>query len=162
MRQQFQFKQPVSSFTQRLTEAILHTPDPVFVHVRRGDYVTNAKASKQHGICDIDYYRQAIFYMQKRIRDPHFYVFSDDMDWVKQELGPLLQPATYVEGNRARDSWQDMFLMSHCRHAIIANSSFSWWGAWLNTATDRVVIAPRQWFAQKAADGLLPDRWIRF
>ncbi len=160
VRQQFQFRQPVNDFTQRVAEAILKAPNPVFVHVRRGDYVTNANASQHHGVCGIDYYKQALTHMRERVDSPNFYVFSDDLDWVKQELGPLLQPATYVEGNRGRDSWQDMFLMSHCRHAIMANSSFSWWGAWLNDHPGRIVTAPRQWFTKQVTENLLPDHWI--
>ncbi len=160
VREQFRFRQPVSGFTQRMAEAIAGTPDAVFVHVRRGDYVTNANANQHHGVCGIDYYQQAVVHIRERISNPHFYVFSDDLAWVKQELGPLLNPATYVDGNRGSDSWQDMFLMRQCRHAIIANSSFSWWGAWLNDHPDRIVVAPRQWFVQKLVSNLLPDGWI--
>lgn len=160
VREKFIFRQPVSDFTQCLTELILKTRHSVFVHIRRGDYVTNAGASRHHGVCSPDYYRQALAYVRTRVENPHFYVFSDDLAWVRQELGSLLNPATYVDGNRGVDSWQDMFLMSKCRHAILANSSFSWWGAWLNPELERIVVAPRHWFVAKSADGRLPDHWV--
>ena len=160
IRQQFVFRQPGSQFTQRLTERVLATRNSVFVHVRRGDYISNAKASQHHGVCGIDYYKQAIAYVRERIDRPQFYVFSDDLAWVSQELGPLLSLATYVAGNGGHDSWQDMLLMSHCRHGILANSSFSWWGAWLNPEPDRIVVAPRRWFADQPINDLLPGRWI--
>ena len=160
VRQQFVFRQSGSDFTQRLDERILATRNSVFVHIRRGDYVSNAKASQHHGVCGIDYYKQAIAYVRERVDRPEFYIFSDDLAWVRPELGPLLSPTTYVSGNQGSNSWQDMLLMSHCRHGILANSSFSWWGAWLNPEPDRIVVAPRQWFADQSANDLLPDRWV--
>ncbi|WP_080237783.1 alpha-1,2-fucosyltransferase [Spirosoma rigui] len=160
VRQQFTFRKPINDFTRRVKDCIAGSPNPVFVHVRRGDYVTNTNASQHHGVCGIDYYKKAIAVVNKQIDSPDFYVFSDDLDWVRQELGPLLGQATYVDGNRGPDSWQDMFLMSQCRHAIIANSSFSWWGAWLNAEPSRIVIAPRNWFTAKTSDQLLPNHWV--
>ena len=161
IRQKFTFQQPVNAFTQRITESVQNSQQPVFVHVRRGDYVTNANASHHHGVCGPEYYKHAIAYVRERVQNPHFYVFSDDLAWVKHELGFSLNPVTYVDGHRGRDSWQDMFLMSQCRHAILANSSFSWWGAWLNPEAERIVVAPQKWFVTKSADSVLPDRWIK-
>jgi hypothetical protein len=161
VRQQFTFRKPINDFTQRINDLIQTSSTSTFIHIRRGDYVTNVNASQHHGVCGVDYYRRAIAYLTERVKNPDFYVFSDDLDWVRQELGSLLGQATYVDGNRASDSWQDMFLMSKCRHAIIANSSFSWWGAWLNPEPDRIVIAPSNWFVSTTPHHLLPDRWVQ-
>lgn len=162
IRQQFRFKKPVSEFTNRIAQHITTTPNSVFIHVRRGDYVSNTNASRHHGVCGIDYYQKALVYLKARIDNPHFFLFSDDLVWVKQQLGPYMEQATYVDGNRGPDSWQDMYLMSLCDHAILANSSFSWWGAWLHASLDfnRLVIAPAQWFANKQTPDLLPNGWV--
>ena len=163
LRQQLVFRQRPSNATLTVADAILSRPDATFVHVRRGDYVANSIANQHHGVCGIDYYRRSIEHLRERVADAHFFVFSDDLDWAKRELGPLLQPATFVEHNKGVDGWQDMYLISLCRHAIVANSSFSWWGAWLNPATDRVVIAPQDWFANQPvrSQRIVPPRWHR-
>lgn len=162
VRQQFQFRRCISDFTRRMADLISSTPNAVFVHVRRGDYSTNPSTNKYHGLCSIDYYSRAVTHLQERLDNGHFYVFSDDLPWVRQHLGGLFSPVTYVSGNQGPDSWQDMFLMSQCRHAIMANSSFSWWGTWLNTHHDRIVIAPRQWFAEKQVNHILLPDWLGY
>ncbi|GAB3539617.1 hypothetical protein GCM10027577_02310 [Spirosoma fluminis] len=120
-------------------------------------------ANRRHGVCDKAYYHRSAEYLRQRVSGAQFFIFSDDPDWVKQELGGLFFPATFVSHNKGADSWQDMYLMSLCRHAIVANSSFSWWGAWLNPATDRVITAPKQWFAEQSAlnDRIAPFYWAR-
>ncbi|MGA0556981.1 alpha-1,2-fucosyltransferase [Larkinella sp. VNQ87] len=161
LRQQLRFRKPLSDASQRYADAIARARTPVFLHVRRGDYVTNANARQLHGFAGETYYRNAIERMREQVEEPHFFVFSDELLWVKTTLGPLLNPATYVEGNTGSDSWQDLALMSQCRHAIVANSSFSWWGAWLNPAENRLVLAPRQWFVSAAAQTkvVVPEQW---
>lgn len=161
LRQQLVFRQRPSDATLTVADAILSYPDATFVHVRRGDYVANAIANQHHGVCGIDYYRRSVEHLHQRVADTHFFVFSDDQDWVKRELGSLLQPATFVGHNMGAD-WQDMYLMSLCRHAIVANSSFSWWGAWLNPEPNRIVIAPKNWFAvdKSAHPPIVPPNWI--
>ena len=161
LRQQLIFRQCPSDLTLTVAEAVLSCPSATFVHIRRGDYVANTIANQHHGLCGIDYYYRSIEYLHERVSGARFFVFSDDQDWVKRELGPLLQPATFIEHNRGADSWQDMYLMSLCRHAIVANSSFSWWGAWLNPEADRVVIAPKRWFANQVTlnEKIIPARW---
>ena len=131
----------------------------VSLHVRRGDYVTNPRVGREFGMCSIDYYREAIAYMQKHIDAPHFFVFSDDMAWAKQNL-PLEEEHTFVEDSALR-TVDDLVLMSACKHNIIANSTFSWWGAWLNTNPNKIVIAPKPWFDNSPYDSsLLPHSWI--
>ncbi|GAB3641924.1 alpha-1,2-fucosyltransferase [Spirosoma arcticum] len=162
LRQQLTFRQRPSDLTLTIADAVLSAPNATFVHVRRGDYVANPIANQHHGVCGVDYYHRSIKYLHERVSGAQFFVFSDDHDWVKQALGHLIQPATFVEHNTGVDNWQDMYLMSLCRHAIVANSSFSWWGAWLNPATDRVVVAPRQWFAADTSTypAVVPPHWI--
>ncbi|HTI80193.1 MAG TPA: alpha-1,2-fucosyltransferase [Acetobacteraceae bacterium] len=134
----------------------------VSLHVRRGDYVSEAHTNAYHGVCSLDYYREAVELIAKRVPDAHLFVFSDDHEWTRENLAPGL-PTTYVDANPPDRGFRDMQLMMQCRHHIIANSSFSWWGAWLNPSPDKIVVAPRQWFA--ASDNnpkdLIPPAWVR-
>ncbi|MDD2851998.1 MAG: alpha-1,2-fucosyltransferase [Desulfuromonadaceae bacterium] len=136
--------------------------ESVSLHFRRGDYVTNANAAAFHGMIPLDYYAAALKTIGVRVTSPRLFVFSDDQEWVKQNLKTGF-PVTYVEGNGAEKAYEDMRLMSACRHHIIANSSFSWWGAWLGANPDKTVIAPRNWFIDSAVDtcDLIPDSWVR-
>ena len=104
---------------------------------------------------------EAIKYIVSRIEKPVFYIFSDDMAWVKTHLS-IDFPCIYVDHNSGLESYRDMQLMSLCKYNIIANSSFSWWGAWLNANPEKMVIAPRKWFVNKNnADDLIPQDWIK-
>lgn len=135
--------------------------ESVMIHVRRGDYVTNAKTLKIHGVCSVDYYRASIAAMRERLAAPRFFVFSNDMAWARENL-PLGDDAVYVEGN-GKAPEVDIHLMAQCRHHVIANSSFSWWGAWLGAHPQKIVIAPEPWFdnARHVADDLVPSGWLR-
>ena len=97
--------------------------------------------------------------MKELVAEPVFYVFSDDIDWVKDNLP--LENAIFVDWNKGQDSWQDMMLMSHCRHHIICNSTFSWWGAWLDPRKDKIVIAPERWTQYTVSDEVVPSSWIQ-
>jgi hypothetical protein len=134
----------------------------VSLHFRRGDYVTNANAASNHGTASLDYYAAAIEAITARVPAQHFFVFSDDQEWVKRNF-KIDFPVTYIEGNGAEKAYEDMRLMSACRHHIIANSSFSWWGAWLGANSDKIVTAPRRWFQNSNADTryLLPEGWLQ-
>jgi hypothetical protein len=136
----------------------------ISVHVRRGDYL-NAYNSAINGICSKDYYETTIKMMRDRFPDATFFFFSNDMEWVKQELTHLTDRCRFIEGNTSRNSWKDMYLMSVCKHNIIANSSFSWWGAWLNVNVNKTVIAPSRWFNScnpfYNTSDLLPENWIK-
>jgi hypothetical protein len=142
----------------------IQTTRSVSLHIRRGDYVTNPAAHRFHGTCSLDYYRESVAYLTERLGELHVFVFSDDQAWARQHL-TLAQPTTFVEGHTGLLSYKDMQLMSQCRHHILANSSFSWWGAWLNPSPHKIVVAPKRWFADKAAErqtqDLIPTRWIR-
>lgn len=134
----------------------------VSIHIRRADYVTSAATNKTHGTCSIGYYHEAVETMTKKINNPHFFIFSDDHDWVKQNI-MINYPTVYVDHNNADTNYQDLRLMASCKHNIIANSSFSWWGAWLNENPNKIVVAPQKWFADisKNDNDLIPPTWIR-
>lgn len=136
----------------------------VSIHVRRGDYVTNAEANKFHGTCGIDYYERAVRALCARLDgSPEFFVFSDDPDWVRAHLDLGAHVHHYVTDNDAATNYEDLRLMSACRHHIIANSTFSWWGAWLNPSQGKIVIAPQRWFRAGDMDDrdLIPAHWVR-
>lgn len=135
--------------------------ESVSVHIRRNDYLKPA-INKVHGTCTLQYYSQAIDLLRSRLPKSVLYFFSDDETWVKENFSGL-HNIHCVEGNRGKNSWKDMYLMSQCKHHIIANSSFSWWGAWLSENTSKIVVAPEQWFKDKdmnkAAKSIIPEKW---
>lgn len=126
----------------------------VSVHVRRGDYLPLVD---YHGLCSESYYRDAMLFLRGKLPDAVFVFFSDDIDWVKENL--RCEDAVYVDWNQGKDSWQDMYLMSQCKCNIVANSSFSWWGAWLNGNAEKIVVAPSRWFTFSPNYDILPDSW---
>jgi hypothetical protein len=137
------------------------TCNAVSVHVRRGDYVNSLSTATHHGTCGPDYYQRAIEILVSTLLAPHFFVFSDDVEWSRATLA-FPGPVTFVDHNGPDTAFQDLRLMSLCQHHIIANSSFSWWGAWLNTNPAKKVIAPRRWFADGSpTKTLLPADWER-
>lgn len=158
IRRDFTFREPLGALNSELALQIVDTQS-VSLHVRRGDYVTNTKNS-YIGVCSLAYYQTAIEYILSVVDNPNFFVFSDDIDWVKANLIIDL-PSTFIDHNVNKESYNDMRLMSLCKHHIIANSSFSWWGAWLNPNPDKTVIAPRQWFSGMDAADLTPSSWLK-
>jgi hypothetical protein len=135
----------------------------VSLHIRRGDYVSNPKTTKVHGLCSLDYYLEAAKYVADRVDEPPtFFVFSDDAEWTQENL-KLPFTMRFVSHNSDGDPSSDLRLMSACRHHVIANSSFSWWGAWLNPSPDKVVVACRRWFADRERNDqdLVPEAWVR-
>jgi hypothetical protein len=139
----------------------MQSTNSVSVHIRRGDYVTQKAATTVHGSCSEQYYVSAVEKTNSLLSDPHYFVFSDDMEWVKKNM-VFPGSTTYVEHNDSNTAFQDLRLMSTCKHHIIANSSFSWWGAWLNSSQEKMVIAPAVWFAdRRPTPHLMPKSWIR-
>ncbi|HLP97529.1 MAG TPA: alpha-1,2-fucosyltransferase [Sideroxyarcus sp.] len=160
IRAEFAFQSPLAGRNAQLARQ-MDDVNAVSLHVRRGDYANNPKAASTHGLCPPDYYREAVQLMAARIARPHLFIFSDDMVWVKENLKFEL-PCEFVEHNRGTESYNDMRLMSLCKHHIIANSSFSWWGAWLNPDPGKIVVAPQRWFAKQIdTRDLLPKDWVR-
>ena len=142
-----------------LREEIDRDAQSVSLHVRRGDYTEPKHWESLGCICQLPYYRNALRELEKRVPHPHYYVFSDDLPWVKENFD--LPGAVYVDWNKGTDSWQDMMLMSRCRHHIICNSTFSWWGAWLDPHADKVVIAPERWARDVDGREILPEEWVK-
>jgi len=138
---------------------IARNPSAVAVHVRRGDYVAHPETSAVHGALGRDYYRRALGLVAARVDEPQFLAFSDDPEWVERELASEFR-LTVVTGG---DAHQELRLMSLCTHHVIANSSFSWWGAWLGEQSDSVVVAPELWFSDPRVDtsSVIPERWVR-
>ena len=143
--------------------AKIKNTNTISVHIRRGDYVEDKVTQEFHGSCSLEYYFKAIKLLIDPYKDYTLVFFSDDTDWVKVQFESLSYPKIFVDNNKAENSWKDMMLMSSCTHNIIANSSFSWWAAWLNENSEKRVVAPRKWFASSDLDikKLLPDEWIK-
>jgi hypothetical protein len=160
--QEFSFKSKLSEKNLAIKKQV-QSCISVSIHVRRGDYISNPSANKVHGVLSEDYYKRAIDKLD--IDGALFVFFSDDANWVKNYLAPIILNSDnfiVVDHNHANESYNDMRLMSLCEHNIIANSSFSWWGAWLNTNPNKIVIAPKNWFAiDKNTSDLIPQRWIQ-
>ncbi|MCM1235757.1 MAG: alpha-1,2-fucosyltransferase [Ruminococcus flavefaciens] len=128
----------------------------VSVHIRRGDYLKHPN----YLVCDEHYYDEAIKRILNQVESPKFYIFSDDKDWCEKFMQKFDVDFEIIMHNVGADSCQDMFLMSKCKNNIIANSTFSWWGAWLNNDKNKMVIAPRKWFRDKNVSPNL-DTWIK-
>lgn len=131
----------------------------VSIHIRRGDYL-QAKYFKLYGnICTLEYYQKAISIVSQKYNNCHFFIFSDDIEWTKTNFSSI--PATFIDFNKGQDSWQDMYLMSLCQHNIIANSSFSWWAAWLNSNQNKTVICPSKFLNTNQESDIIPENWIQ-
>ncbi len=138
---------------------IIKDNNSVSLHVRRGDYVQNLKTNAYHGTCSMEYYKKAIEYIKNKVGDMKLFIFSDDIEWAKEQ--ELFKGATFVSHPGIKD-YEEIMLMSLCKYNIVANSSFSWWGAWLNSNNNKIVVAPSKWFnVPKDTSDLIPDNWVR-
>lgn len=161
IRKDFAFKISPTESNQKMMDEI-KSQNLASLHIRRGDYVSDQKTNQYHGICSLDYYARGAKLIAERNQNIRFLIFSDDIAWVKENLR-LNYPMTFVDINDDEHNYEDMRLMSLCRNNIIANSSFSWWGAWLNQNPEKIVIAPKRWFSDTNIDtsDLIPEKWIR-
>lgn len=155
--QDIQLREPVPPATHLLGQIL--SVNSVALHIRRGDYVTNTAAAQFHGLCDMAYYHAAVQALKKQSPEIQVFVFSDEPGWARANLR-LDVPTYFVEAN---PGYVDLELMRYCRHHVVANSSFSWWGAWLCESEGQVVHAPRRWFADPYTDtsDVVPGRWIQ-
>lgn len=149
---------------KNISEEILgkiENSNSVSLHIRRGDYLTGRKAADILGVLPLDYYERAVRFILEKITDPAFFIFSDDIGWARDNL-KIEAPTFFVSDDKIPD-YEELICMSKCRHNIIANSSFSWWGAWLNNYKDKTVIAPQNWFRDRNMDAgdLIPPGWIK-
>lgn len=157
----FQFNNQPDEENQKLIEKIGAT-NSISLHIRRGDYVQKKRYQNLYANCSLDYYKRGVEHISKNVKNPVLFIFSDDIEWVKENLN-LPYESVYVSHNPGAKSYEDMRLMSLCKHNVIANSSFSWWGAWLNNNENKIVIAPQKWFNDEnivQAD-VIPQSWIR-
>lgn len=162
IQNEFQFKKELNQENKRWIEKIA-VVNAVSLHIRRTDFVSN-KSHDIHGTCSMEYYKSAVEYIASKVMSPVFFVFSDDIKWASENL-EIPYGCHFISGNEGSKSYIDMQLMSQCRHHIIANSSFSWWGAWLNNKQNKLVVAPNQWFLDNKLNAqtkdLIPQSWIR-
>jgi len=164
IRKVFIFPEFENLEANNIAKKIIKTICSISIHVRRGDYVENEKINNVHGICLPDYYKKAIQIIidkYERKTTPELFLFSDDPDWVKNNFDTCDLPFVVVDIQEHKDKpYHDMHLMSLCQHHIIANSSFSWWGAWLSSGNG-IVIAPKRWFAEDTMKDYnpSPDSW---
>jgi len=159
IRKEFTLKKPLSSYSKSIEGEISKT-NSISLHVRRGNLVTNPVYNAFHGLCSIEYYQNAIEFMVKNVSSPHFFIFSDDYEWIVENFKSLQYPFTCIKNDDDKN-YEDLILMSRCNHHIIANSSFSWWGAWLNSNKNKIVIAPKKWSnaPKNNTKDLLPNGW---
>lgn len=163
IRKEFKLKEKPGQSNRELLKEI-EKLSSVSVHVRRGDYVEDSVTNEVHGFLGKEYYDRAIKHFESRLESPAFFVFSDDIEWARKNISAQ-NPLIFVDHNGKEKDYEDLRLMWNCKHHIIANSSFSWWGAWLSNHKEQNVIAPKNWFTpkimQKKGDiEIVPDRWI--
>jgi len=160
IRDDFRFKTKLNKINRKISQEILGV-NAISLHIRRGDYISSKRTNALLGACPLEYYDAAIKKISSRVSKPHFFIFSDDMDWTKKNLR-INHQHYFIDHNHGSDSFIDLRLMSICNHHIIANSTFSWWGAWLNPRKDKIVIAPKNWFKQpNVAKDLIPQTWFQ-
>lgn len=155
VRKSFSFTGPSDEENKRLLSMVKNNSS-VSIHIRRGDYT----GSSDNLVLPLSYYQQAIDFVSKKIDKPVYFVFSDDAAWAAQHLN--IPSAVFVNHNQGNNSYRDMQLMSNCSHNIIANSSFSWWAAWLNQHESKLVIAPSRWITwMEGTRDIIPAEWIK-
>jgi hypothetical protein len=163
IRQEFKVRTPPSASNRTLIDEI-KSVNAVSLHVRRGDYEKDPVINEVHGTCPPEYYLEATRMIAKKLTGPVFYVFSDDIAWAKEHIrcdGDF----RFVSANNAEYAHEDLRLMYSCQHNITANSTFSWWGAWLNPNPEKIVIAPQKWFndpqLNEESKTIVPESWTR-
>ncbi|WP_147204902.1 alpha-1,2-fucosyltransferase [Segetibacter aerophilus] len=164
IRRELIFKDAATSSLNDYKGQIEKAVNPVSIHIRRGDYVSHPEFSKSFGFIGLEYYEQAVSYIKTKVENPTFFVFSDDKEWVKKSF-KLPGSNVFVETAGEDSDVIELQLMSLCTHHIIANSSFSWWGAWLNNNKNKIVISPASWYKNKPdwnTKDLLPASWVTF
>lgn len=160
VRKDFELRKPFGETAQKIANLIAAEPESVSLHIRRGDYVSIPKIAAVHLTLPLSYYIEAIKKIIEQKPNASFFISSDDIGWAKENF-PKSYPVTFVSASDIPD-YEELVLMGYCKHNIIANSTFSWWGAWLNQNPQKIVIAPRQWFnnPNRGTGGLIPSSWL--
>lgn len=163
IRQELIFNNPKGLNFELYKHEICKSECPISVHIRRGDYVNHPEFSKTFGFIGLEYYEKAMQLVEAKFPDCRFFIFTDDKPWVSEHFKNK-EELTFVDNNGPDADLDDLHLMKLCKHNIIANSSFSWWGAWLNDSPDKLVVAPERWFKNQPTwntKDLLPDSWLK-
>lgn len=163
IRKELTFKENKYETFNHFKREILYSANPISIHIRRGDYVNHPEFSKTFGFVGLEYYTKAIEVMKDKFPDNRFFIFSDDQEWVKNNF-PLREQDVFVKNTGEHTDVDDLQLMSVCKHHIIANSSYSWWGAWLNNSKTKTVIAPQTWYKNQPTlntKDLVPSSWLK-
>ena len=150
IKKDFRFKNQLDNKNLEILNEIENS-NSISIHIRRGDYMSPENYNMYGCIATPTYYKKAIKVIEEKVENPTFFVFSNDMDWVKKNI-QINSRVFYIDINSGNGSYKDMQLMSNCKHNIIANSSFSWWGAWLNENKNKIVIAPKKWINREDVD----------
>jgi glycosyl transferase family 11 len=159
IRTELEPKHDFSHEARTMAETIASS-ESVSLHIRRGDYVSDSVVARKHGTCSLEYYQECVKTIASRVSNPVFFLFSDDLEWVESNF-TMEFPRIIVDCNGSEMPEGDLMLMSHCKHNIIANSSFSWWGAWLNPNPQKTVMAPHRWLnIERNTNDLFPKDWI--
>lgn len=160
IRKDLEFKHKPNQENAAMLDKI-RSVESVCIHVRRGNFITDKHSNNWHGICSPDYFEKALSEMKKRVTNPYFFIFSDDKEWARNNL--KIENSTVVDINGPDADFEDLRLMSNCNHFILANSSFSWWSAWLSPNKDKVVIVPSQIFKTYKNNTIdfAPKEWIQ-
>jgi len=154
----FALKEELSSEAKEHMKSIENSQS-ISLHVRRGDYVKNSHTKSVHGVCGLEYYKKAKEYICNNVEKPKFYVFSDDINWCKDSFG-FLENKIFIDNTKS--ALEDLELMKKCKHNVIANSTFSWWGAWLNANDKNITLSPYQWIVDNPKKlKWVPDNWIQ-
>lgn len=158
IRNDFKLNKPFSEEAAVIANTINSSPNSTSMHIRRGDYVSIKKIADKHGVLPILYYEKAMTQILEKFPNSTFFIFSDDINWAINNL-PKKYPIIFVSSFKIPD-YEELTLMSLCKNNITANSTFSWWGAWLNNNSDKIVITPQKWFVdKKLPDNFLPANW---
>lgn len=159
IKKEFTLKEKIGARAEDVLNKILGL-ESVSIHIRRGDYVTDQKTNAYHGVCGKDYYDSAIKLIKQKHPASRFFIFSDDIAWAKENFAGT--EFHFVSAPDIKD-YEELILMSKCKHNIIANSSFSWWGAWLNANPEKLVVAPKKWFNKEPEKGkdIVPENWLK-
>lgn len=153
----FKFKDSFDVDFNMILNLILKT-NSVSIHIRRGDYLNSENINLFGDVCNLEYYYKAIEYINNNVIKPYFFVFSNDYEWIKENFN--IDHMVFVSCNTGLNSWRDMSLMSKCKHNIIANSSFSWWGAYLNQNRDKIVVCPDRFLKYDTNSDIYLKEWI--
>jgi hypothetical protein len=159
IRNEFKLKKKLSDISNQFLEEIKYNRG-ISLHIRRGDFLKHNNI-KIHGILPMDYYQKAIDIILLKINNPFFYIFTDDTEWVTKNFKFSVKNKI-ISGIASENNYEELWLMSKCKHHIIANSSFSWWGAWLNESPDKIIISPKNWIVNMPAKSdIIPKTWIQ-